>query len=138
MTEVVMVEYPLSSLPLENLAGAYVGASLLQHDATALAISLCMAIQLEQNRREAGRDGTPNRPGDGFCIDFSGWSDRDIAQALARITVESFTAESPMATEFLNEVAKAIAMMAVFRLLNSSDPRNSVSFEERNRDPKAG
>ena len=84
-------------------------------------------------RRDSNRDVGRNdaAPAAGFAVDFSLWSDKDLAAALAVLTETSYSVQHAQFGEYTDEWIKAITRAVSFRLRNSADARNSVPFLAR-------
>ena len=135
MTTLVQVEYPISQLPDDVRAGLYSAATTLWHEqAAALAHCVGDICKAEAVRRDAKRKSTDGQDAsDGFMIDLDRWSDRDIAEGLRLASGISIETTDAILSELSTELCKSMTIAATHRLLNSGDPRNATTFEERNK-----
>ena len=135
MTTALQVEYPLSQLPDNTLAGLYSAATTLWNShAPALAHCIGAICQSEALRRNANRTGNdPQDAGDGFMIDLDQWSDRDIGEGLRLASGISIETTDPILSELSTELCKSMTVAAHHRLATSGDPRNATTFAERHR-----
>lgn len=133
MTTALQVEYPLSQLPDDTLAGLYsAAATVWREHAPALAYCICTICKSEALRRNANRTGNdPQDAGDGFMIDLDQWSDRDVAEGLRLASGISIETTDPTLSELSTELCKSMTVAAHHRLATSGDPRNATPYEER-------
>ena len=131
-SEIVAVDFPLSALPDDVLGGVFAFVCQYQEHASALTFCVAHALRLEARRRQNNRaGGEPIAPGP-FGIDFSLWSDTDVAEALLTTHAWSTKSDHLAFAELADELNLAITTVAVFRLATSDDPRNPIPFDKRN------
>lgn len=134
MSTTLPVEYPISQLPDDTLAGLYSAASTLWHaEAPALAFCVCAICKAEAVRRHSNRSGSDHQQaGDGFMINLDQWSDRDVAEGLRLASGISIETTDPILSELATELCKSMTIAAHHRLATSADPRNATPFQDRN------
>lgn len=137
--ERAQIEYPISQWPDDKLAGLFAATTLWLEHAEALATTVAKLCHLEACRRDHNRRNPSDikLPSDGFGIDFGDWSDHDVGDGLLLASVFSFEAKNAMFGELLDELCRALVMVAAHRLRISSDPRNSATFGARTHDAEA-
>ena len=128
------VSFPLSMLSDDQLAGFFsVAVTVWSQLAEALSFCSGTILRDEAVRRDGNRVAGRNdaEPADGFAVDFELWSDKDLADALAVLKETSYSVQHAQFGEFVDEWIKAITLAVAYRLRNSTDARNSVSFLNR-------
>lgn len=129
---VVRIEFALSALPDDLVAGAFAYISRFTDAAPALSLVLRQALMLEAQRRDRNRNSGPQvEAGDAFEFNCDAFSDRDVGDALLACTCITYATEHPQFGEFMDAVTQALTALAVLRLRTSGDVRNAVSFNAR-------
>ncbi len=130
----VSLEMPFSALPDDRLAGLFAATRVWYPNAEALATCVGCGVVAEARRREHNRSfaaGDDAIPADLMQVNFARWSDRDVGEALALLSVFSRRAESADFGELSDALLDLLAMESARRLVNSGDYRNASTFGDR-------
>lgn len=128
------LEMPFSALPDERLAGLFAATRLWYPNAEALATCVGCGVIAEARRREHNRSVSVYDdaiPPDLLQVNFARWSDRDVGEALALLSVFSRRAESADFGELSDSLLDMMAQEAARRMVNSGDYRNGSTFGQR-------